>query len=70
MTSQPVLGLVNKQLNTPAATEPNSSAGKTEDGESESTVSPSFASKHHSMLMQAVAEELDVKPEDIFDFEL
>ncbi|KAJ9119647.1 hypothetical protein QFC22_003357 [Naganishia vaughanmartiniae] len=67
---QPVLGLVNKQLNTPAATEPNGDTAKNEEAESESTVSPSFASKHHSMLIQAVAEELDVKPDDIFDFEL
>jgi hypothetical protein len=61
---------VNKELNTPATTEPNGTAAKSEVAEPESTVSPSFASKHHSMLMQAVAEELEVKPEDIFDFEL
>ncbi|KAJ9106761.1 hypothetical protein QFC19_003074 [Naganishia cerealis] len=65
---QPVLGLVNKQLNT--SSEPSATPTNADSVETESSSSPSFASKHHSMLMQAVAEELDVKPEDIFDFEL
>jgi hypothetical protein len=61
--------LVDKQLNAPA---PNSeSKAETEDSKAvDNSVSPPFASKHHSLLMQAVADELDVKPDDIFDFEL
>ncbi|GHJ86708.1 hypothetical protein NliqN6_3110 [Naganishia liquefaciens] len=68
---QPVLGLVNKELNSPAvSTESSVAEGKEADKATETSPSPSFASKHHSLLMQAVANELNVKPDDIFDFEL
>ncbi|KAJ9101535.1 hypothetical protein QFC20_005228 [Naganishia adeliensis] len=69
---QPVLGLVNKQLNSPA-TAPEAEAKETPtegSAATETSASPTFASKHHSLLMQAVAQELDVKVDDIFDFEL
>jgi aspartyl aminopeptidase len=63
---------VTKQLNSPAAaSESEVKEASTESSTAtETSASPTFASKHHSLLMQAVAQELDVKVDDIFDFEL
>ncbi|KAG8949345.1 hypothetical protein FRC00_008181, partial [Tulasnella sp. 408] len=61
----PILGLISSQLNGAQASAPSK---KDDDSDSEpSTPSPS---KHHPALLQLLAEELSVAPEDVEDFEL
>lgn len=64
----PILGLISSELNANRAAAP---AKKDDDSDSEPpTPSPSGNSKHHPALLQLLAEELSVAPEDVEDFEL
>ena len=57
----PILGLLASDLNTPA--------DKVKSSGNEQTAS-SIQNNHHSVLLSVLAEELNVKPDEIHDFEL
>jgi aspartyl aminopeptidase len=63
----PILGLVSDQLNSKAAAD---SAGAEAEGAAGVVGTPTMQSKHHSTLLNILAQELDVSPEQIQDFEL
>ncbi|KAG9015887.1 hypothetical protein FRB90_004308 [Tulasnella sp. 427] len=64
----PILGLISSQLNAQRSAAPPK---KDDDSDSEPpTPSPSGSSKHHPALLDLIAEELSVAPEDVEDFEL
>ncbi len=60
---QPILGLVEKSLNTAAAN------AVPEDATAKFTNEP-MTDRHHSVLLAAIADELACEVEDIHDFEL
>ncbi len=60
---QPILGLVEKSLNTVAASSETTS-------DTNDFVSDPMTKRHHSVLLEAICDELKCDVEDIHDFEL
>lgn len=60
----PIVGLLSSQLN---AAKTGSGAKKSDDSDDDT---PAGQPKHHPALIQVLAEELSVAPEEIHDFEL
>ncbi|TFY83809.1 hypothetical protein EWM64_g193 [Hericium alpestre] len=64
----PILGLTASQLNEPAKAKASDSEDVKE--QQPSTDASSIQANHHSVLLSVIAEELQVKAEEIHDFEL
>lgn len=66
----PILGLVQRELNGTGAEKVDVVAAKEDDSDSASAMEATMSTKHHPTLVRLIANELDVQPEDIHDFEL
>lgn len=58
----PILGLLASDLNAPA--------DKVKSSSNNQQTASSIQNNHHSVLLSLLAEELNVKPDEIHDFEL
>ena len=60
---RPILGLLASNLNAPADKVPSNS-------KNEEQTASSIQDNHHPAILALLAEEMSVKPEEIYDFEL
>jgi aspartyl aminopeptidase len=70
---QPILGLVEKSLNTPATNDAPAeatTAAAAPENQQPAFTSESMSERHHSVLLDVIAAELDCDVQDIHDFEL
>lgn len=62
----PILGMIESQLNAPLVEEDEKRKGSSNNAKTASSVQE----YHHPVLLQLLASELSVSPEEIYDFEL